>query len=127
MPLGDLHNLSATLRAERERLGMTVRQLAEKAGIAPTTVFRIESGQVASPKPDHLHRLARALQIDAEELYANAGYAIGGELPEIATYLRRKYQLSPDAAHRVEGYVQALTEGNQPKEGSDDDNRDQAP
>ncbi|HXC76968.1 MAG TPA: helix-turn-helix transcriptional regulator [Candidatus Acidoferrum sp.] len=116
-----------TLRRERERSGLSVRQLADKAGLVGSTVSRLESGLIASPRPDHLQRIARALQIDVEELYADAGYAISGELPELATYLRRKFQLTPDEANRVEGYVQAMTEDNQPKEGSDDDKRDQAP
>ncbi len=109
---------------------MTVRQLADAAGLVASTVSRLESGLIASPKPDHLQRLAQALGIEVEELYAAAGYLAPGGLPALRPYLRAKYGLTEDLASRIEGYVEALREDtNQPtrKEGRHDDARDQAP
>lgn len=108
MPTDDLRQLSALLKRERERAGLTVRQLADAAGLVASTVSRLESGLIASPKPDQLQRLAQALQIDVEELYAAAGYFAPSSLPALRPYLRAKYGLTDDIASRVEGYVEAL-------------------
>jgi transcriptional regulator with XRE-family HTH domain len=79
----NLHELGSLLKSERERAGLTVRQLADDAGLVPSTVSRLETGFIATPRPDHLQKLARALGIDVEELYAAAGYLTPGELPEL--------------------------------------------
>jgi transcriptional regulator with XRE-family HTH domain len=123
----DLQQLSALLKGERERAGLTVRQLAEAAGLVPSTVSRLESGLIASPKPDHLQRLAQALGIDVEELYAAAGYLTEGALPELRPYLRAKYGLTDQQAGQIEGYLQALRDTNQPPEEGRHDRRDEAP
>lgn len=128
MPSGDLEQLSAILLRERQRAGLTIRELAEAAHLVPSTVSRIETGQVAEPRPSHLQQLARALGIDVEELYAPAGYANPGALPELRTYLRRKYQLTDEAAGRVEGFLDAIKKKDDVKEVPHDHNsRDQAP
>jgi transcriptional regulator with XRE-family HTH domain len=116
------------LKRERERAGWTVRQLAEAAGLVPSTVSRLETGFIASPKPEHLQRLAQALGMDVEELYAAAGYLTPGALPELRPYLRAKYGLTDDMASRIEGYVEALRETNQqPGKEGQHDTRDEAP
>lgn len=130
MPPGDVQQLSEVLRHERERRGLTVRQLADAAGLVPSTVSRIETGFISTPRPDHLQRIARVLGIDAEELYAAVGYLVPSALPELRLYLRAKYGLAEGDASRIEGYVQALRDtSNRPssKEGSNDHKRDQAP
>ena len=80
----DLQQLGGLLKRERERAGMTVRQLADAAGLVPSTVSRLETGFIATPRPEHLQRLARALGIDVEELYAAVGYLTEGALPELS-------------------------------------------
>jgi transcriptional regulator with XRE-family HTH domain len=128
VPSANLQQLSSILRRERARSGMTVRELAEKSGLVPSTVSRLESGQIAEPRPSHLQKLAQALGIDVEELYAEAGYIAPGDLPELRSYLRVKYGLGDEAASRIEGYVEATRQANQsPKEGRHDGTRDQAP
>lgn len=116
MPLHKPHALSIILRRERQRAHMTVRQLAENAGVAPSSVSRIESGSIALPTPDLLQRLARALRIDVEELYEPAGYLAPTGLLALRPYLRAKYGLADDAASRIEGYVQALCDQTELKE-----------
>jgi transcriptional regulator with XRE-family HTH domain len=117
----DLQQLGGLIKTERERAGLTVRQLADAAGLVPSTVSRLETGQIATPRPDHLQRLARALGIDVEELYAEAGYLTPGSMPELRTYLRAKYGLTDQQAGQMEGYLQALRDTNQSgKEGQHD-------
>jgi transcriptional regulator with XRE-family HTH domain len=115
----NLQQLSALLRGERQRAGLTVRHLAEVAGLVPSTVSRLESGLIATPRPEHLQRLARALGIDVEELYAAAGYLTPGALPELGPYLRAKYGLSDELASRIEGYVEAQLEGTNQQAGKE--------
>ena len=105
---GDLQQLGSLLKRERERAGMTVRQLADAAGLVPSTVSRLETGFIATPRPEHLQRLARALAIDVEELYVTVGYLTPGALPELRPYLRAKYGLTDELANRVEGFVEAV-------------------
>jgi transcriptional regulator with XRE-family HTH domain len=122
----DLHELGSLLKSERERAGLTVRQLADAAGLVPSTVSRLETGFIATPRPDHLQKLARALDIDVEELYAAAGYLTPGGLPELRPYLRAKYGLTDQQVGliegRIEGFLQDQPDTNQPtgKEGQHD-------
>jgi transcriptional regulator with XRE-family HTH domain len=108
-----LQQLGRLLKSERERAGVTVRQLADAAGMVASTVSRLETGFIASPKPDHLQRLAQALGIDVEELYAAAGYLEPGSLPKLRPYLRTKYGLTDQQASQIEGYMQAVRDTNQ--------------
>lgn len=128
MAFQGLKPLNELLKRERERARLTVRQLAEAAALVPSTVSRLETGFIATPRPDHLQKLAQALGIDVEELYAAAGYLEPGSLPELAFYLRAKYGLTNQQASQIEGYLQAVRDANQPpgKEGQDD-TRDEAP
>ena len=57
----------ATLREERVRRLLTVRSLAERAGVAPTTVHLIETGR-RRPQFLTIERLSRALEIDPAEI-----------------------------------------------------------
>src|SRR5450755_1854242 len=118
------HQLGDVLRRERQRAQLTVRQLAETADLAPSSVSRIESGSIALPAPELLQRLARALGIDAEELYAPAGYLVPNGLPSLRPYLRAKYGMQDEAASRIEGYIQAVQDETTPsssKEGRHDE------
>lgn len=54
--------------------GLSIRQLAEKAGISHTEVWRLESGERKNPSPQVLKSLAPHLGITYEELMKRAGY-----------------------------------------------------
>jgi transcriptional regulator with XRE-family HTH domain len=118
----DLQQLGSLIKRERERAGLTVRELADAAGLVASTVSRLETGFIATPRPEHLQKLAQALGIDVEELYVTVGYLTPGALPELRPYLRAKYGLTDELANRVEGFVEAVRqETNQPgKEGQHD-------
>ena len=47
---------------------MTQEELAREAGLAPTSIVRLESGEVRAPRISTLHKLARALVINPAEL-----------------------------------------------------------
>lgn len=119
MDRSNLRQLGDTLRAHRARARLTVRQLADKAGLVPSTVSRLETGQIDSPRPEHLQQLARALSCDVEDFYALAGYLMPEGLPALRPYLRAKYGMNEATAQRLEGYFQALQD--QPNEESGND------
>ncbi|HEX9061806.1 MAG TPA: helix-turn-helix transcriptional regulator [Clostridia bacterium] len=54
--------------------GMSQRQLAERAGISNTEVWRIESGERKNPSPPILKVLSPHLGVTYEELMVKAGY-----------------------------------------------------
>lgn len=59
----DAFQLGARVRAERERLGLTQTELAEKMGTTQPTIARLEAGGVI-PSLDTLHRAADAFGLE---------------------------------------------------------------
>lgn len=114
MSNSDVQQLGDALRARRSASKLTVRQSADKSGLVGSTVSRLETGQIESPKPEHLQRLARAYGCDVEDFYALAGHFMPEGLPALRPYLRAKYGLDEALTRRMEGYLQALQD--QPNE-----------
>lgn len=54
-------DLAEWLRKQREKKGMTRKQLAEEAGISPLTIYFIENGTTRSPQDATLKGLEKAL------------------------------------------------------------------
>src|SRR5437588_651456 len=68
--------LGNRLRAERERLDLSIRELAERTGVNHSTVVRLEQGAIESPAPDKLGRIADVLGLSLADVYALADYSI---------------------------------------------------
>jgi transcriptional regulator with XRE-family HTH domain len=56
-----------TLREARLQALLSMRQLARKAGVSPTTIQLLESGQ-HSPQLLTIYKLSRALGVNPEEI-----------------------------------------------------------
>jgi transcriptional regulator with XRE-family HTH domain len=56
-----------TLRMARLQALLSIRQLARKAGISPTTISLLETGQ-RTPQLLTVYKLSRALGVDPEEI-----------------------------------------------------------
>lgn len=65
-------DLGAFIRSQRELARMSVRRLAEVAGVSNPYLSQIERG-LRRPSAEILQQIARALKISAESLYARAG------------------------------------------------------
>jgi transcriptional regulator with XRE-family HTH domain len=102
--------LGAHLKALREERGLTLAQVGERVDLAPSYLFYLENGRRRKPHPDYLHRLARFYGVLVEDLFALAGYTPAEELPELAAYLRSKYDLSTDVIREIENYTNFLAE-----------------
>ena len=65
-PLGEF------LRDQRRNAQLSLRQLAEQAGVSNPYLSQIERG-LRKPSAEVLQQLARALRVSAESLYVRAG------------------------------------------------------
>lgn len=66
-------DLGAFIRSQRERSAISLRNLADRAGISNPYLSQIERG-LRKPSADILKAIARGLSISAETLYVQAGW-----------------------------------------------------
>ena len=74
LPLGPLggNSLGDYLREQRQAAKLSLRQLAELAGVSNPYLSQIERG-LKNPSPEILQQLAKGLEVSAESLYVRAG------------------------------------------------------
>jgi transcriptional regulator with XRE-family HTH domain len=72
-------DLGEFIRAQRERANLSLRRLAENAGISNPYLSQIERG-IRKPSAEILKNLSRALEISSNSLYRRAGL-IDEEMP----------------------------------------------
>ncbi len=65
-------DIGTFIRAQREAAQVSVRQLAEKAGVSNPYLSQIERG-LRRPSAEVLNQIAKALRMSAEVLYIRAG------------------------------------------------------
>ncbi|NOY57303.1 MAG: helix-turn-helix transcriptional regulator [Actinobacteria bacterium] len=65
-------DLGAFIRQQRERANISLRKLADRAGISNPYLSQIERG-LRKPSAEILKSIARGLSIQAESLYQRAG------------------------------------------------------
>lgn len=63
-----VHSLGNIVRQERMKAGLTQDELAERVGIDPRTILKIENHR-GNPKMEVLYPLIRALNIDANLIF----------------------------------------------------------
>ncbi|MFE7778585.1 helix-turn-helix domain-containing protein [Streptomyces sp. NPDC057445] len=77
-------NLGEYLREQRRNAQLSLRQLADAAGVSNPYLSQIERG-LRKPSADVLQQVAKALRISAETLYVRAGILDERELDELET------------------------------------------
>jgi transcriptional regulator with XRE-family HTH domain len=75
-------DIGSFIRAQREAAQVSVRQLAEKAGVSNPYLSQIERG-LRKPSADVLQQIAKALRVSAEVLYVRAGILEPSEKSEV--------------------------------------------
>lgn len=75
-------DIGSFIRAQREAAQVSVRQLAEKAGVSNPYLSQIERG-LRKPSADVLNQIAKALRVSAEVLYVQAGILEPGKTSEV--------------------------------------------
>jgi transcriptional regulator with XRE-family HTH domain len=103
------NQLGEYIRHRRNVIGMSLRELEDSTKINRGALSQIESGD-RQPTPDTLQRLAEALGLDYEDLYAVSGISLPGKLPELDAYLRTRYRDELTATDRrsLERYFEEL-------------------
>lgn len=98
-PLGDY------IKVRRESRGLNRRMVAEACKVDYSYIGKLESGEYRQPSPIVLDRIAEVIRCKPANLYALAGYRIGGDLPGFGPYLRAQHgYLPPEAIEQLEGY-----------------------
>lgn len=106
-PLDDLDKRIADvgefIKSQRETARMSVRRLADLAGVSNPYLSQIERG-LRKPSADILQQIAKALQISAETLYVRAGFlsddAERGDL-SVRDAIARDPELTPEQRHAL--------------------------
>ncbi|MFN8032984.1 MAG: helix-turn-helix transcriptional regulator [Mycobacterium sp.] len=76
------HDIGGFIRAQREAAQVSVRQLAEKAGVSNPYLSQIERG-LRKPSAEVLSQIAKALRVSAEVLYIRAGILEPSEASQV--------------------------------------------
>lgn len=83
------------IKEQRERANLSLRRLADRAGISNPYLSQIERG-IRRPSAEILKRLSRALEISAESLYTRAGLIDEGpEAPTVVEAVESDRKLTP--------------------------------
>src|ERR1043165_5492469 len=72
MPKVNVNSIGEYIREQREQAKISMRQLAQNAGVSNPYLSQIERG-LRKPSADILQQIAKALRISAETLYIRAG------------------------------------------------------
>lgn len=100
-PLGRL------IQTRRRELGVSLRELERRSGIAHIILSRLERGQREGLSLRLVDPLADALGVTVNEVLAALGLPADRQLPPLPTYLRVRYgtHLSPDAEAEMRHYL----------------------
>ena len=71
-------DIGSYIKAQREAAQVSIRQLAERAGVSNPYLSQIERG-LRKPSAEVLAQIAKALRVSAEALYVQAGILEPGE------------------------------------------------
>jgi transcriptional regulator with XRE-family HTH domain len=82
------------IRQQRQRSALSVRKLADLAGISNPYLSQIERG-LRKPSADILKSVAKGLSISAETLYERAGLMDDKERPTVADAIANDLALTP--------------------------------
>ncbi len=88
--------------------GFSLRRFAGRVGMSPTYLSKVERGDLPPPGEEKVKTIARALDMDPDELLALAG-KVASDLPEIirqrpvlmARLLRRMRHMEDDQVERI--------------------------
>ena len=100
--------LGQHLEAARQQAGYSLRQLANISGVHVSVVNRLLKDIVEQPVPDHLVALARALELNATDLFLLAGLPVPEEAASLDIMLRKGYGVSDDEVPELKRQIEAI-------------------
>jgi transcriptional regulator with XRE-family HTH domain len=75
-------SFGATVRRERERLDIGLREMAKMIGVSPTYLSKVERDHFPPPAEDKVSHIAKIIGWDSDELLALAG-RVASDLKDI--------------------------------------------
>lgn len=105
---GPNQTLGQHLEAARQEAGHSLRQLAALSGLPMSSVNRLLKDEVEQPLPDHLIKLARALELNETDLFLIAGLPIPKEAASLDIMLRKGYGVSDEEVPELKRQIEAL-------------------
>ena len=100
--------LATKLTTSRLTAGLSVRQLEQLSGVPRATISRLEHDAVDQPAADTLVKLARALELNAADVFLLAGLPLLEESASLDVMLRTNYGLSPSAVAEAKAQIEAI-------------------
>jgi transcriptional regulator with XRE-family HTH domain len=100
--------LGAVIAKARAKKGLSIRELAAQLEVHASWVGFWEQGRYVDPAPDRLARIAELLDIEPVRMDRLTRGALSEGLPELGTYFRAKYDLTPEQIEQVQRYVRRL-------------------
>jgi HTH-type transcriptional regulator, competence development regulator len=79
---GHKKSFGATVRRDRERLEIGLREMAKMIGVSPTYLSKVERDEFHPPAEDKVKKIAEIIARDPDELLALAG-RVSSDLTEI--------------------------------------------
>lgn len=109
-------DLGDYIRQQRQRANLSLRRLADRAGISNPYLSQIERG-IRRPSAQILKQLSRALSISAETMYSRAGLIEdGGDPPTVVEAIESDQRLSPRHKQVLLDLYRALIDNTPQKE-----------
>jgi len=107
---GRLQDLGEFIRQQREIANVSVRRLAELAGVSNPYLSQIERG-LRRPSAEILQQLAKALKISAETLYVRAGLLSDevAEAPNVREAIGRDAKLTAEQKKTLLNVYESFT------------------
>ena len=85
-----------------------MRALADLVGVSASWITQVETAQYVDVSPDRLARVAQVLDIAPASFDRLTGRSVSDSLPELRTYFRAKYDLSPEDIDKLARYIERL-------------------
>ena len=115
-------SLGEYLREQRSTAQMSLRQLAEQAGVSNPYLSQVERG-LRKPSAEVLNKIASALQISSEHLYVRAGLLDedSAALPDVVVAIQVDPMLTSRQRQTLLDVYQAFVAANATSETTDED------
>lgn len=113
----EIIELGKYLKQLRKELGLSIRGVAKECRISPSHLAKIETANFKTVGIKLLVKLSEFYNIPVSAILKETGFIEidDNNLPELAQYLRAKYQLSPQAIRDME-MAKEIVEKKYPKQ-----------
>lgn len=108
--------LGRRLAIARRNRNLSLRDVAEQAGVTFNWLWRVEQGAFNQPHPERLSKVIEVLGVDAEQIDRMTEGHVSSNLPGLRTYFRAKYGLTPAEIEQVEQTVSELQQQHRKEE-----------